>query len=419
MIHFTPRYLKFIVPLIVLLSLVVHISAQNTATLTGAIVDSSSQVWGFATWQANINVPSGGTPMYSGACGTAGPVPRSFSGILDVTGSFVTATVARNSCIVPNGTTWTFTLSSLTSAPPSIIAPPVTISGTTFAAGGVLSTTLQPPVVPSSNFSYSYNTSEIANPVNGNGTVNTISNTSFLFNNGWIQIGGGGCTGSSVTGNVAFNNQVGNFMQGCLASVGNPFSASISCPQSGERETGDATTNPFSCTFAYSNGTVASATFTDGTNTDALTTPFTSGSLAFAYDTNTTFTLHATSTTAQTSNPTSSLSFVSRTFGGVGTAGATGATASGSSAVLAGATGTLASAGLGNQSAYGPFVPSTQSIYVLMLSGTCTFTSGGFSFPMNTPTSFTFVNQFGANVPMFLYQSTNLLSASFTLVPTC
>jgi hypothetical protein len=38
---------------------------------------------------------------------------------------------------------------------------------------------------------------------------------------------------------------------------------------------------------------------------------------------------------------------------------------------------------------------------------------------MNTPTSFTFVNQFGANVPMFLYQSTNLLSASFTLVPTC
>ena len=393
--------------------------AQNTATLTGTVTDSSSQVWAYATWKASINVPGSGTPMYSGSCGSAGPVPRSFTGQLDVSGTFAAASVARNSCIVPSGTTWTFTLYSLTSAPPTVITPPVTITGTTYAAGGVLSATLQPPIVPSSNFSYSYNTSEIANPVNGNGTVNTISNMSYLFNNGWVALSGGGCTGGSVTGNVAFNNQVGQFQSGCLASVGNPFSAGMSCSQSGTRETGNATTNPFACTFSYSNGTVASGTFTDGSNIQTLTTPYTSGSLAFVYSSNTTFTLHATATNTETSNPSTSISFVPRVFGGVGTTGATGATASGTTAVLVGATGTLPSAGLGDQGSYGPFTPNNQNIYLILTQGSCTFTSGGFNFPMNTPISFTFTNQFGSNVAMFLYQSTNLLSASFPLVPTC
>jgi hypothetical protein len=411
------RYLKFIVPLIILLG-VIHAYGQNTATITGTVTDTSAQVWGFATWAATLNNPSGGTPVFI----SGGNVPRTYTGQLDVSGTFTSGSVVgRTSQILPTGTSWTFTLYSLTSAPPTIVSPPVIITGTTYAAGGVLSTNLIPPIVPSSNLSYAYNTTEISNPVNGNGYVNTIANTNFLYNNGWVQIGGasGGCTGGSVTGNVAFNNQIGTFQSGCLSSVGNPFAMGLSCSQSGQRETGDATTNPFNCTLSYSNGTPASATLGDGTHTDTLTTPFTSGSLAFAYSTNTTFTAHSTATNAQTASATSSVTFVSRTFGGVGTAGATGATASGTSAILVGATGTLASGGLGNQASYGPYSPSNQSIYILNLSGTCTFTSGGFNFPMNTPTSITFVNQFGASVPMFLYQSTNLLSASFTLVPTC
>lgn len=388
--------------------------AQNTATLTGTVTDSSAQIWASATWVANINVPSGGTPMWI----SGGAVPRSYTGQLDSTGTFVSGSVVgRNSQIVPAGTTWTFTMFSLTSSAPSIVGP-LTITGTTYAAGAVISPAISPPIVTSSNLSYAYAPGEVINPVNGNGYVNTISKSLFLYNNGWVAMGGG-CTGSSVTGNVAFNNQVGQFQSGCLASVGSPFSASISCTAAGSFEIGFVTTSPNTCTFGYSNGTAASGTLTDGTNTTTLTTPYTSGALAFTYSSNTTFTLHATATNSQTTSPSTSATFTPRVFAGVGTSGATGATASGTTAVLVGATGTLPSAGLGDQGSYGPFTPSNQSIYLILTQGSCTFTSGGFNFPMNTPTAITFVNQYGTSVSEFLYQSTNLLSATFTLVPTC
>lgn len=409
------RYVKFIVPLILLLGIVLHSHAQNTTTITGTVTDSDSQVWAGAVWIARMNVPGPGVPHYI----SGGTAPTSFTGSLNSAGTFVTAAVGNNCAIVPAGTTWTFFMQSLTSASSSEVGP-FSICGSTFAIGGFLSTGVAAPRIQATNLVYAYNTTEIINAVNGSGYVNTIGATSWLYNNGWVELGGGsGCTGDSVTGNVAFNNQIGSFQGGCLASVGNPFSSGMSCPQAGQRETGNATTNPFTCTFSYSNGTVASGTFGDGTNTQTLTTPFTSGSLAFAYSNNTTFTLHATATNSQTATSTASVTFASREFGGIGTAGATGATASGSTAILAGATGTLASVGLGNQSTFGPYTPSNQKIYVLGLNSSCTFTSGGFAFPVNTPTNITFVNQYGSSVSMYLYESTNLLSATFTLNGTC
>jgi hypothetical protein len=239
--------------------------------------------------------------------------------------------------------------------------------------------------------------------------------------------GGGGCTGNCVTSITPGNgiscetDEDGSCTGAVTISTGPTFSiTSFTCSTCATVEIGATVASPTNFTAAYSI-TPSSASISDGTNTDTLTTPFTSGSLAHSYTLTSagavTFTLTAVGPTTQTASK--AINWEPRVFGGVGTAGATGATASGTSAILVGAAGTLASAGLGNQTSYGPFSPSDQSIYVLMLSGSCTFTSGGFNFPMNTPTSITFINQFGASVSMFLYQSTNLLSAPFTLVPTC
>lgn len=414
---FSSRYLKFILPLVLLLSCVLHMRAQNTATLAGTITDSNSQIWAGATWIATIVVPSGGTPMFI----SGGPVPRSYSGQLDSTGSFASgAVVGRNSQIVPAGTSWQFTLFSLTSAPAQVLSPNQTITGTTFAAGSILSALITPPVVQSSNQSFAYNTAEIVNAVNGNAYVNTISNATYLFNGAsWVEIGGGaGCTGP--TGNYALSGQTATLSSGCVAAIGNPFGATISCSQAGTRETGNSTTNPFACTFSYSNGTVASASLTDGTNTDTLSTPFTSGSLAFVYSSNHTFTVHATATNSQTASASTGLQFLPREFSGLSsTNGATGATSSGSTAVLVGATGTLASAGLGQQTNWGTFNPSSQYIYILGTGSACTFTSGGFNFPMASPVPVSFVNQYGSTVSMYMYISSNSLNVPFTILGTC
>jgi hypothetical protein len=419
-LHIDSRYLKFIIPLIIILGWAFHMHAQNTATLTGTVTDPSSQAWASATWIANLNNPAGGTPMYSGSCGASGTAPRSFTGQLDTTGTFVSgAVVGRTSCIIPAGTSWTYTLLSLTSAPGQTVGP-ITISGTTFDLGSAASASITAPVVPSTNLSYAYNDTEIVDPVNGNGYVNTIINSNFLYNNGWVKIAGGGCTGSSVTGNVAFNNQVGNFESGCLASVGNPFGVSISCSAAGSFEIGFVTTNPNTCSFSYSNGTPASGNLHDSqSDTVTLVSPFTTGVLPFAYSTNQAFVVQAVSISSQTASASQTLSFSVREFAGIGTPGATGATASGNTAILVGATGTLATVGLGQHSTWGPFSPSNQSIYILGTGASCSFTAAGFAFPMNTPTAFSFTNQFGTPVSMFLYQSTNLLSAPFTLNGTC
>lgn len=195
---------------------------------------------------------------------------------------------------------------------------------------------------------------------------------------------------------------------------------SFTCSVCGTRETGNSVTNP-SGTAAYSNPTVpTSASVSDGTNVTTLTTPFTSWASAHTYSSNTTFTLTAIGN-GQTTSATQSLTFAPRSFGGVGTgAGATGATASGNTAVLVGSTGTLvaptggsalASSSVGQS--YNVTTIATQYIYLLLVTnvanpGTGSFTTPGPAvFPMNAPTSVTFINQFGSSVPGFLYQSTN------------
>jgi hypothetical protein len=265
-----------------------------------------------------------------------------------------------------------------------------------------------------------------AMPGEGQVYFNTATNLTRQYYGGtWNAFGGGG---SGLTGTYNPAGQLLTLANGLVTAIGNPFAVSISCTAAGTYEAGNATTNPNVCTFGYANGTPASGTLSDGTHNVTLTTPFTSGNLAFQYCTagqgvaGFTFSVAATATNTQTAGASTGTACVPREFGGVGTSGATGATASGTTAVLAGATGTLASNGFGQQNTWpstGAYNPSSQYIYILGTGSACTFTLGGFSFLMNSPISFSFINQYGAAIGMYLYRSVNPQSGPVTLVGTC
>jgi hypothetical protein len=189
-------------------------------------------------------------------------------------------------------------------------------------------------------------------------------------------------------------------------------------------EVGATVTNPAFTASYSSTPTSASISNTDGIDSPlVLTTPFTSGTVVGAFthaaSTSVVFTLSAVKSVTKTA--TQNINFFPRTFGGVGNAGASSATASGNSAVLNAAAGTLGSEGLFSGiigQSFGPFVPSTQKIYILTPHTATVHTfhdQNGFAFAFNAPTTFSFTNQLGAVLSMDLYESTNLLSSSFTL----
>lgn len=188
-------------------------------------------------------------------------------------------------------------------------------------------------------------------------------------------------------------------------------------------EIGATVTNP-TFTISYSSTpSAASITNTDSIDSPlTLTFPYTSGTVVGSFHhtaaATVTFTLSATGTATKTS--TSSIVYLPRSFSGVGSAGASSATASGTSAVLNSSLGTLSNSGLFTNVIGQAFIasPSTQKIYLLLphTATVHTFSSGGFSFPMNSPTNFTFTNQNSATVSMDLYESTNTLSATFNIL---
>lgn len=169
---------------------------------------------------------------------------------------------------------------------------------------------------------------------------------------GWALRG----TSSGVT--ASYNPVSGNliaFLNGAATSIGPPFSASFGCSQCGTWEIGYSISSA-SGTISYANPSLpTSASVSDGTNTDTLSTPFTSWVLTHTYNTNTTFTLTALGS-GQTIMPTQSFTLANCTFFGLSTGGApTGAMASGTTnnqcggetSTLAGGLGTLANYSLG------------------------------------------------------------------------
>jgi hypothetical protein len=212
--------------------------------------------------------------------------------------------------------------------------------------------------------------------------------------------------------NVAFTVN----SKGLITAAGTPFSASFGCTQCGTYEIGYSGITVASGAISYANPSVpTSASVSDGTNTDTLSTPFTSWVLSHTYTTNTTFTL-TTLGNGQTVTQSNGIAFVPRSYGGTGSGGATGATASGTSAALVGASGTLTNIGLGSSCAGQSFTATTSGTqYIYYLSPCNVSNPGGGSFtipgptvfPMNAPTSFTFTGQYGGTWTGYLYQSVN------------
>jgi len=190
-------------------------------------------------------------------------------------------------------------------------------------------------------------------------------------------------------------------------------------------EVGATVTNPAFTASYTSLPASAQITNTDGTDSPkVLVSPFTSGTVTGAFSKSTvnasvTFTLTAIAATTKTSNQ--NINFYARSFSGVGTAGATSATASGNTAVLVGATGTLANGGIQSTvvgTSTGTLAPSSQKIYYLCSHTATAHTfkdQNGFGFPMLTPTTFNFTNQNGAVISYDLYESQFSLSTNFIL----
>lgn len=188
-------------------------------------------------------------------------------------------------------------------------------------------------------------------------------------------------------------------------------------------EVGVSIVNPaFAATYS-STPTSANITNTDGINSPhSLSSPFTSGTIigTFVHNVSTsiTFTLNAFSGSINKS-ATSIINWFPRSFAGSGASGAVSATASGTSAILNGGAGTLSSAGLHSTDVGQTYSvsPSGNYVYLFLVGGSHIFkdTISNFPFVMNTPTSVSFVNQNGATIAMFLYQSQNSLTGTFNI----
>ncbi len=150
--------------------------SQNTTSITGTVTDSDGQAWVNATWVATIVIPGGGgTAHYL----SGGAVPTSFSGVLTSSGAFSSAAVGNVAKIVPTGVTWKYCFYSVTSAPASCFSQAT--NGSTFNLGATASSLVTAPRIPASKDNYAYSATEIINPSNGTGYVNTASGQIFAW----------------------------------------------------------------------------------------------------------------------------------------------------------------------------------------------------------------------------------------------
>lgn len=235
--------------------------------------------------------------------------------------------------------------------------------------------------------------------------------------------GASGVTSITVGPGLSCTPLVGGTCTGAVTIyLNSSFSINSFTGCSGSLELGQSVTNP-TCSATYT-GTPTSASISNTDSIDSplnLSSPYTSGTIVgtFTHSTVTTTTVTLTAIGISTQTATQAYTWNPRIFAGLGSGGATSATASGTSAVLNASAGTIASAGLGAETVgqtFGPFSPSGQYVYLLMMGGSHTFTDAGTGFPFafNAPITVTFINQYGVSVTMYLYQSTNALTGTFT-----
>jgi len=233
--------------------------------------------------------------------------------------------------------------------------------------------------------------------------------------NGGLGISSAGLTGCPRVDSGVWSVSPAN----CAAAA--PFSITSFTGCNGTVELGFHVVNP-SCSATYSaTPSSANLTNTDGISSPTnLTAPFTSGTISgnFSHSTITTTTITLTAVGTSTQTASQNYQWQPRIFGGLGASGATSTvTASGTTAILS-TSDVINSIQLGAENVgqtFGPFAPSGQCIYLLLIGGSHTFVDAntGFPFAFNTPTAVSFTNANGVVVSMFLYQSTNVLTGSF------
>lgn len=187
------KFWLLILTILLSMFLVQSCFAQNLATVSGTLTDLDGTPWINATWTARPVSPSS-PPVY-----TNGTSVTATTGQLSGTAVF-SGSVPRTSQIVPNGTTLSITICSVTSVA-CVTLPNVTVTGTTVNLGSLLSPRLAAPRIPAAPLVYAYTASEVTNPINGSGYFNTTTNQNFLFVGGsWTLIN------TSVASLLASNN---------------------------------------------------------------------------------------------------------------------------------------------------------------------------------------------------------------------
>lgn len=175
---------------------------QNTTTITGTVTDPDTQTWNFAYWSWTLYNPNGGNnPVYKD--GTS--VPKNVNGVLSSAGAIAGgASVPNNAQILPTGTQARVVVCPIATTPCQSFTFPVT--GSTFAMGTKLASLIKPIRIESqmSTLMWAYNTTEILNPINGYGFVNTTTNTCEVWNSGtWVPFCSGGTPPAGDCGPLA------------------------------------------------------------------------------------------------------------------------------------------------------------------------------------------------------------------------
>jgi hypothetical protein len=168
------------------------IPAAFAATVSGVLKDTDNQAWSFAQWRAVPSSPSS-PPVYPD-----GSAVQATQGTLDATGAF-SGFLPRTDLIRPLGCTLTLFLFPVTSAPPVAIHNVLTAAAAV-DLGAALSPGLAGPRIESGAMVYAYNPVEILNPQHGDGYVNTLSKTTYMFvDTMWVQL-------NTLSGDVVYTD---------------------------------------------------------------------------------------------------------------------------------------------------------------------------------------------------------------------